>query len=256
MIEPAPTSLCPPRWSTARRPGPHPKVRQCAADSAFSPGYIYNIILSGYYLYMNKTISTYTSFAGHRCIAEGPLLGNVLAVRLALDGPEEGPVLVFDDTTGRVVDVDTRGSEADIAARLAVLTPPEPEAQTQPELAEPSEPRGRGRPRMGVVPREVTLLPRHWEWLAAQPGGASVALRKLVEEARRSGAARDRQREAQERTYNFMSAMAGDLPGYEEATRALFANDGARLSELTLAWPPDVRTYVLKLSYSSGEIGK
>jgi hypothetical protein len=197
---------------------------------------------------MNKIVSTYTSFAGHRCIAAGPLLANVLAVRLALDGPAEGPVLVFDDATGRVVDVDTRGSEADIAARLAVLTPPEPEAQTQPELAEPSEPRGRGRPRMGVVPREVTLLPRHWEWLAAQPGGASVALRKLVEEARRSGAAKDRQREAQERAYNFMSAVSGDLPGHEEATRALFANDGARLSEVTAAWPPDVRTYALKLS--------
>lgn len=185
---------------------------------------------------MDKIAHTYTSFAGHRCIATGPLLENVLAVRLALDNPAEGPVLVFDDTTGRVVEVDTRGAEADIAARLAVLAQPESEAQTPPELAEPCEPRGRGRPRMGVVPREVTLLPRHWEWLAAQPGGASVALRKLVEEARRTSAARDRQREAQERTYNFMSAMAGDWPGYEEATRALFANDGARLSELTAAW--------------------
>lgn len=205
---------------------------------------------------MNKTSSTYTSFAGHRCIAEGPLLGNMLAVRQALDGSAQGPVLVFADATGQVVEVDTRGSEADIAARLAVPTPPEPEAQTQPELAEPSEPRGRGRPRMGVVSREVTLLPRHWEWLAAQPGGASVELRKLVEEARRTSAARDRQREAQERTYNFMSAMAGDLPCYEEATRALFANDGARLSEFTAAWPPDVRAYALKLLSNNEETGK
>lgn len=205
---------------------------------------------------MNETSPTYTSFAGHRCIAEGPLLGNVLAVRQALDGPADGPVLVFDDATGRVIDVDTRGSEADIAARFVVPTPPEPVDQTQPELAEPSEPRGRGRPRMGVVPREVTLLPRHWEWLATQPGGASVALRKLVEEARRSSAASDRQREVQDRTYNFMSAMAGDLPGYEEATRALFANDSARLSELTAAWPLDVRAYVLKLSSISGETSK
>jgi hypothetical protein len=202
---------------------------------------------------MKQIVPTYTSFAGHRCVAEGPLLGNVLAVRQALDGPAEGPVLVFDDATGRVVDVDTRGSEADIASRLAALAPTAPATHTQPELAEPAEPRGRGRPRMGVVPREVTLLPRHWEWLAAQPGGASVALRKLVEEARRSGAARDRQREAQERAYNFMSAVSGDLPGFEEAARALFANDGARLSEVTAAWPPDVRTYVLKLSASSGE---
>jgi hypothetical protein len=202
---------------------------------------------------MNNIAPSYTSFAGHRCIASGPLLDNVLAVRTALDDPAQGPVLVFDDTTGRVVDVDTRGSEADIAVRFKVPAPTEAAAHTQTELAQPTESRGRGRPRMGVVAREVTLLPRHWEWLATQPGGTSVALRKLVEEARRCGAARDRQREAQERTYNFMSAVSGDLPGYEEATRALFANDGARLSEVTATWPPDVRTYALKLSVSSGE---
>jgi len=202
---------------------------------------------------MNNISPTYTSFAGHRCIASGSLLGNVLAVRRALDCLEEAPVLVFDDATGRVVDVDTRGSEADITARLAAPLPTVPAAGSEPELVEPAEPRGRGRPRIGVVPREVTLLPRHWDWLAAQPGGASVALRKLVEEARRSAAAKDRQREAQERAYHFMSAVAGNLPGFEEATRALFANDGLRLSELTAAWPPDFRTYALKLATSSGE---
>lgn len=205
---------------------------------------------------MNQTISTYTSFAGHRCIAQGPLLDNVLAVRRVLDDSVEEPVLVFDDATGRVYDVDTRGSEAEIAARLAPHAPPETAAETQAELAESTVPRGRGRPRIGVVPREVTLLPRHWEWLAAQPGGASVALRKLVETARRSGADADRQREAQERTYNFMSAMAGDLVGYEEATRALFAHDGARLSELMADWPSDVRAYILKLSSSREESDK
>lgn len=201
---------------------------------------------------MNNVSPSYTSFAGNRCIAAGPLLGNVLAVRRALDGPAEGPVLVFDDATGRVVDVDTRGSEDEITKRLAALASPAPPSRTEPELVAPAEPRGRGRPRIGVVPREVTLLPRHWEWLAAQPGGASVTLRKLVEEARRNGAAKDRQREAQERAYNFVSAVAGDLPGFEEATRALFANDAARLSEVTAAWPPDVRTYALQL-LASGE---
>jgi len=202
---------------------------------------------------MSKVTPHYTSFAGHRCIAAGPLLANVLAVRSALDGPAEGPVLVFDDASGRVVDVDSRGSEADIATRLAALAPSTPASQSEPERVEAAEPRGRGRPRMGVVPREVTLLPRHWDWLAAQPGGASVALRKLVEEARRHGATKDRQREAQERTYNFMSALAGNLPGFEEATRALFANDGPRFGEVMAAWPPDVRTYALKLSTSNGE---
>ena len=198
---------------------------------------------------MDHTLRTYTSFAGHRRIAAGPLLGNVLAVRRALESAVDGPVLVFDDATGQVVDVDTRGSEADIAARLATPEPVSAAPCTETASVEPTEPRGRGRPRLGVVAREVTLLPRHWEWLAAQPGGASVALRKLVEEARRTGSAKSRQRQAQERAYHFMSAMAGDLPGFEEATRALFANDGLRMSEFTAAWPTDVREYALRLAF-------
>ncbi|HDR9526974.1 TPA: DUF2239 family protein, partial [Burkholderia stabilis] len=105
-----------------------------------------------------------------------------------------------------------------------------------------------GRPKLGVVSREVTLLPRHWEWLATQPGGASVALRKLVEDARRTHAAADRHRDAQTRAYHFMSAMAGDLPGFEEAARALYANDPARLAELVSGWPDDVRDHALALA--------
>ncbi|WP_107313666.1 DUF2239 family protein, partial [Burkholderia metallica] len=116
------------------------------------------------------------------------------------------------------------------------------------EPAGAGEQRGRGRPKLGVVSREVTLLPRHWEWLAAQPGGASVALRKLVEDARRTHAAADRLRDAQTRAYHFMSAMAGDLPGFEEAARALYANDPARLAELVAGWPEDVRDHALALA--------
>ncbi len=202
---------------------------------------------------MDNNLPTYTSFASHRRIAVGPLLGNVLAVRRALESGVEGPVLVFDDATGRVVDVDTRGSEADIAARLAAPAPDAAAPCIEPESVVPAEPRGRGRPRLGVVAREVTLLPRHWDWLAAQSGGASVALRRLVEEARRVGSAKDRQRRAQERAYHFMSAMAGDMPGFEEATRALFANDESRMRELTAAWPPDVRAYALQLASNDGK---
>jgi hypothetical protein len=200
---------------------------------------------------MENDSHAFTSFAGYRRIAAGPLLGNVLAVRRALEDAADVPVLVFDDATGQVVDVDTRGSEADIAKRLAALAAASP--SSEPEKVGPAEPRGRGRPRLGVVPREVTLLPRHWEWLAAQPGGASVALRKLVEEARRASVATDRQRHAQERTYNFMSAVAGNLPGFEEATRALFANDCPRMGTTTAAWPPDVRAYALQLACCDGE---
>ena len=158
-------------------------------------------------------------------------------MKAATAAAAEGPLLAFDDATGAVIDFDLRGSPAEIAARLAA---PAGEAA--------DEPRGRGRPKLGVAAREVTLLPRHWEWLAAQPGGASAALRRLVDEARRAGGDKQRARAAQEAAYRFMTAMAGDRPGYEEATRALFANDRAGFERHIAAWPEDVRAYTAKLA--------
>jgi hypothetical protein len=116
------------------------------------------------------------------------------------------------------------------------------------EDAAPPGPRGPGRPRLGVVAREVTLLPRHWEWLARQSGGASVALRKLVDEARRTGEDRDRVRQGQEAAYRFMSAMAGNKANYEDAIRALFAGEAARFENLIAEWPADVRSHASKLA--------
>lgn len=188
---------------------------------------------------MTATASTpCTAFEGHTLLLSGPLAEVALAARATVDRNAGGPVLVFDDTTGRVVDLDLRGSEAEIVARLAPA-----------DSAGPAEPRGRGRPKLGVVGREVTLLPRHWEWLAAQPGGASVALRRLVDEARRAGGATQRMRAAQEAAYRVMSAMAGDLPGFEEASRALFSRDRARFEQETAAWPADLRGYVTRLAF-------
>lgn len=188
---------------------------------------------------------TYTSFDGYRRIASGPLRAVALTVKQAVESGASGPVLIFDDATGRSIDVDTRGRDEDVVARLPI-----PKTHPDPSGTEPSgEPRGRGRPRLGVIPREVTLLPRHWEWLATQPGGASVALRKLVEAARRTHAPQDRARAAQERAYHFMSAMAGDRPGFEEAMRALFANDRQRFTQLIASWPDDVRAHVLRLAF-------
>lgn len=138
-----------------------------------------------------------------------------------------GAVLIF-DPEGRQVDFDLTGSPADLTARLAPA--PEPE----------EAPRGRGRPKLGVTPREVTLLPRHWDWLASQPGGASVALRKLVEAARRDSEAPDRRRRAREATYRFANVMAGDRPDYEAAIRALFAGEQATFEEKIAAWPADI----------------
>lgn len=191
-------------------------------------------------------LPSYTAFDGHRRLASGPLATVALAVRQAGDATS-GAILIFDDATGRSIDLDLRGTADDIRARYA---PPPGDAPgtAAGEPAGAGEQRGRGRPKLGVVSREVTLLPRHWEWLGAQPGGASVALRKLVEDARRTHAAADRRRDAQARAYHFMSAMAGDLPGFEEAARALYANDPARLAELIAGWPDDVRDHALALA--------
>ena len=148
-------------------------------------------------------------------------------------------LLIFDDVSGASMDFDLRGTPEDILARLA----PEGTPEQQPEPA-----RGPGRPKLGVVAREVTLLPRHWDWLNAQPGGASVALRKLVDAARVTHAGADRRRLAQQSADRFMSALAGNEPGYEEAARALYAGDRARFDQSMVAWPADVRDHALRLA--------
>ena len=192
---------------------------------------------------------SYTSFNGHKRIASGSLKVNALAVKHALATGVPNPLLTFCDQTGQVVDIDIRGSDAEMFARL----PPDG-YQLQGadsaliDSANLGEPRGRGRPKLGVVAREITLLPRHWDWLTTQPGGASVTLRKLVEDARLTNIDRDRQRQASECAYHFMSVMAGDMAGFEEASRALFANDAAKFHQLTEAWSSDVRDYLRYLA--------
>jgi hypothetical protein len=186
--------------------------------------------------------ASFTAFSGHHRLASGRLAEVALAVKIA-SGGDAPPTVIFDDSTGRPIDLDLRGSHREIVARLS---PPSEAPET--ETAAP--PRGRGRPKLGVVAREVTLLPRHWEWLGAQPGGASVALRKLVEEARRVHADRDRLRAARDAGYHFMSVMAGNLPGFEEATRALFAADRTKFDTLIAGWPADIRDHVVKLAFS------
>ncbi len=186
----------------------------------------------------------FTVFENDHRVATGPLAEVALVVKWMADRPGATSILVFDDATGRPIDLDLRGSDAEVVARLR-----RPATAAAP-AADPTPPRGRGRPKLGVVAREVTLLPRHWDWLAAQPGGASVALRKLVEEARRRNADRDRARTARDAAYHFMSTMAGNLPGFEEAARALFAADRHRFAELIASWPPDIRDHIMKLAFS------
>lgn len=173
------------------------------------------------------------AFDGFACFAHGALPDVALAVRARLDADAQSRPLVFDATTGAVIDLDLRGDAHAIVARL------EP----------PTTPRGRGRPRLGVVSREVTLLPRQWDWLARQPGGASAALRRIVDAARRDDAS-DR-RLARDGAYRFMSALAGDLPGFGEASRALFADDRAKFASLAAPWPADVRDQVERMAWGA-----
>jgi hypothetical protein len=181
-----------------------------------------------------------TAFAGTSRLAAGDLLDVALAVKAAGENGAQAAILIFDDATGKVVDLDLRGTAADIAGRLAPAAAPLPLAPAAP---------ARGRPRLGVVAREVTLLPRHWEWLAGQPGGASAALRRLVDQARRGDEAGGDPRAARERGYRFLAAIAGDLPGYEEALRALFAGDAAAFAERTAGWPGDVHDHAQRLAF-------
>jgi hypothetical protein len=180
-----------------------------------------------------------TAFEGTRRIASGEPARVATAAKQVLDRGERAPVLVFDDHTSRLVEIDFRGDLAEIQARLLETA--------QPDASE-GKPRGPGRPKLGVVGREVTLLPRHWEWLTAQPGGASVALRKLVDQARRANEGRDKVRAAQESAFRFMSAMAGNEPKFEEANRALFAGDRAKFHSMIDAWPIDVRDHAAMLA--------
>jgi hypothetical protein len=184
---------------------------------------------------------TYTAFAGHQLIESGSLEKVILRTKSCLDGGESRAVLVFEDQTGAQIDFDLRGTPDEVLARLP----------SHPRFAPPEAPgatrTGPGRPKLGVVCREVSLLPRHWSWLGQQPGGMSVAMRKLVEEARKSGQRKERARTAWEAAGKFMWAMAGNLPGFEEASRALYAKDKPRLVRLIGGWPEDIRAHVERL---------
>src|SRR5258706_3704841 len=183
-----------------------------------------NIILPWYNkLMIAPRPTTCIAFAGTKRIASGNLRQVALKAKVVSDRDRWAQVLIFDDVTSNLIEVDFRGTPRDVAGRLAKEAVNAMPSQ-EPAIAE-GDPRGPGRPRLGVVGREVTLLPRHWDWLDSQPGGASVALRKLVEEARRSNWWTDRARQSQEAVHRFMYAMAGNLPGFEEASPAFYGRD-------------------------------
>ena len=179
---------------------------------------------------------TFTVFADDRLVVSGDLEAVLRHTKAAQDRGEFDRWLIFDDSTGKQVDFDFRGTIEQVLARA----PHHPLFVTD----GPSPPRsGPGRPKLGVVSREVSLLPRHWEWLEQQPNGISAALRRLVDEARKANAGKDRVRAAVEAAGRFMTAVAGNLPGFEEALRALYAHDEARFGEEIREWPKDVREH-------------
>jgi len=191
----------------------------------------------------------YIAFDGDRCIATGDLRDVARAAKETLDRHKDASILVFDGRTSGPIDIDFRGTTDDVLARLPKIAAA-PAAVD--DAAQPA-PRGPGRPKLGVVAREVTLLPRHWEWLAQQSGGASVALRKLVDEARRANKDKDRIRHAQEAAYRFIAAMAENKPHYDEVARALFAGDAERFEAGTASWPADVRDHARRLAAAAFE---
>ncbi|WP_091734999.1 DUF2239 family protein [Phenylobacterium immobile] len=172
---------------------------------------------------------TLTLFEGRVRLRTGPLHEIALAALEAQTRTGQAQIFVFDDVTGSAIDLDLSGAAQAVVDRYG------------------PEPKGRGRPKLGVAAREVTLLPRHWEWLATQPGGASVTLRKLVEQARRDDTGQRRAR--LDAAYRFGSAMAGDLAGFEDAVRALYAGDREGFDARIAAWPADVAGHMRRLAY-------
>ena len=187
----------------------------------------------------------WTAFASGRGIASGTRAEVARAVKEYMDGRESEAVLVFDDANSELIELDLRGSVEDVVQRYAATCDGDWDGESRP-IAGPQ--RGPGRPKLGVVGREVTLLPRHWAWLNAQRGGASVTLRRLVEQARRETAAADQVREGQDATYRFMLATVGNEPGFEEATRALYSGNADRFHAEAARWPDDLREHASRLA--------
>jgi hypothetical protein len=181
----------------------------------------------------------YTAFADLKKIATGDVLDIAAKVKKFLKGENKAQILIFDDVTSEQIDIDFRGTAESVMRRLEDLFKNENDGEKK---------SGPGRPKLGVTAKEVTLLPDHWEWLARQPGGASVTLRKLVEEAKKKNFMKDHMRQAQESAHKFMTVMAGDLPHYEEALRALYAADLKKFEKMIGDWPKDIQEHAFKLA--------
>jgi len=188
-----------------------------------------------------QSLPPYTAFANDQEIASGDLREVARQTKLAIDRNTDAAILIFDNATSQQVEIDFRGTVKQVVGRI-------PEVQIEKSTDAAPATRGPGRPKLGVVSREVSLLPRHWDWLNSQRGGASVTLRRLVEEAKRASAATDQTRQALESIDRFMRVMAGNLPGYEEAARWLYRKDRSTFESIIAAWPTDIRKHLQQLA--------
>jgi len=180
------------------------------------------------------------AFAGELLLASGSRYDVACAAKKHIDGKNSDSILIFDRDSSAAIELNLEGSLEEVMDRYS-----EAPAEKEPE---PKQTRSRGRPKLGVVGKEVTLLPRHWQWLQLQNGGPSVALRKLVEQAKRENQEQDSQQTTRYAIYNFMFAIAGDLAGFEEANRALYANDRRRFNFETELWPKDIKEHLYYLA--------
>lgn len=188
---------------------------------------------------------TLTAFSNNRKIAEGTLKAVITKIKNTASKSE--PIFIFNDKTGGRIEVNF---DSDYTHILAMTVQTYPELNDSPEMKEAATiGRQRGRPKLGVVSKEITLLPRQWEWLATQPGGASATIRRLVDEAKKLRATEDSARQKVDAAYKFLNEIGGNLPNYEESLRALFAFEKARFKEMSLSWPKDISHYALKLAF-------
>ena len=180
----------------------------------------------------------YTAFENKKILTEGNLNEVATIVFHRLKENKSANILIFSDQSGRIIDLGFSGTERQMLERLKIYC--HQEIQSYP---------GAGRPRLGVVTREISLLPKHWEWLLGQDGGASACLRKLIDEKMsESELPKKAIMFAQEKTYKFLHAIAGDLPNFENAIRYLYRKDQSSFLKQISDWPDDVQTYALKLS--------
>lgn len=182
------------------------------------------------------TETTFAAFLSTQLMARGPL-EQVLTTVHSLGYGTAKQCLFFDESTGIQIDFDLRGSLEEIKARLA----------KHPGLsANEAQPRGPGRPKLGVSCKEVCLLPAQWDWLASQSGGPSAALRRLVMAAMKAEPQWGLDPKRKTATDKVLVALAGNQPRYEEASRALWADDLPTFEAIVTGWPDEIGAWAME----------